>query len=349
MGTFNKICMSFLKVFFPIVAIVILISGCETVDIEPVVQVSVDSVINNRVRENGGLARVRATLNGKSKKEVRLTFGFTGVAQSGVDFTLSSTSIVIPEGQTSGYLDLRAINNNVASGDKALIITLLGASNAQAANEPISLTISDDDIDTDSDGIVDADDSCPLDSGSISTNGCPIGFGLIFNEVLYDPSNAGLEGDANRDGVYGQNQDEFVEIYNTATYDQDISGFTISKFVISTGSTEIRHIFPSGSIVKAGKVLIVFGGGVPTGSFGGSPVQVCSNPSGIVMANSGERVLLTNATNKVIVIFDSDSFSDNPNESYTRSPDITGTFLQHSTVQVGVNFSPGTKTNGTNF
>ena len=39
---------------------------------------------------------------------------------------------------------------------------------------------------------------------------------LIINEVLYDPSNSGLLGDANGDGTYSQTQDEFIEFFNNS-------------------------------------------------------------------------------------------------------------------------------------
>jgi hypothetical protein len=345
----KNIVISVLRIFLLVGCFVFMLGACETIDIEPVVIVSVDSTVNNRIRENGGVARVRASLNGTSKKEVRVAFTFSGLAQSGTDFMLSSSDIIIPAGQLSGYLELTAVNNAFANGDKTIVLTLKSASNAQATGEPTTITISDDDTDTDADGIVDADDVCPEDSGAVVTNGCPIGFGLIFNEVLYDPSNVGLEGDANGDGVYGQNQDEFVEIVNSANYNQAIGGFTIAKLAVATGAIEVRHVFAAGSSIEAGKALVVFGGGTPTGAFGQSPVQVCSNTAGIVMANSGERVLLLDGSGRVLATFDSDAFSDNPNESYTRNPDVSGAFLQHTDLRVGVNFSPGTKTDGTTF
>jgi hypothetical protein len=37
---------------------------------------------------------------------------------------------------------------------------------------------------------------------------------LIINEVLYDPSNSSLDGDANGDGVYDQDGDAFIEFFN---------------------------------------------------------------------------------------------------------------------------------------
>ena len=50
--------------------------------------------------------------------------------------------------------------------------------------------------------------------------------------------------------------------------------------------------------------------------------------------------------------FDIEPLSDNPDESYTRSPDITGeTFEQHSSIATanGALFSPGHKLDGTDF
>ena len=37
---------------------------------------------------------------------------------------------------------------------------------------------------------------------------------IIINEVLYDPSNNGLDGDANGDGNYSQDDDSFIELFN---------------------------------------------------------------------------------------------------------------------------------------
>jgi hypothetical protein len=37
---------------------------------------------------------------------------------------------------------------------------------------------------------------------------------IIINEVLYDPSNNGFDGDANGDGNYSQDDDSFIELFN---------------------------------------------------------------------------------------------------------------------------------------
>jgi hypothetical protein len=56
----------------------------------------------------------------------------------------------------------------------------------------------------------------------------------------------------------------------------------------------------------------------------------------------GDILTITDSVNNVILTFDITPLSDNPNESYTRNPDIIGAFEQHSTG-TALKFSPGTK------
>src|SRR5215216_967323 len=84
---------------------------------------------------------------------------------------------------------------------------------------------------------------------------------VVINEYLADPPPA-LAGDANGDGTRDAAQDEFVELVNTGAAPLDISGFTIRD------ATGVRFTIPPGKIMPAGEAAVVFGGGVPTGSFG---------------------------------------------------------------------------------
>ena len=168
---------------------------------------------------------------------------------------------------------------------------------------------------------------------------------LIINEVLYDPSNSGLDGDANRDGVYSQDDDSFIEIYNSDTADFDISGYEIWDDTASGG--EIQYRFPMNTLVPAGEVVVVFGGGTPTGSFGTSVVLV--GDSGLNFNNSGEVIGVKDGPMGAwALIFDSDALSNNPNESYTRFPDVTGNFIQHADSTSRL-FSPGYRVDSTSF
>ena len=60
-------------------------------------------------------------------------------------------------------------------------------------------------------------------SNANADNGCCQYNSLLLNEVLYDPSNSGLEGDANGDGEYVHNEDEFVELVNVSNSNLDIN------------------------------------------------------------------------------------------------------------------------------
>ena len=213
----------------------------------------------------------------------------------------------------------------------------------------ITISLLDDDSDSDGDGINDSDDDCPNEAGLPEYNGCsqPL---LIINEVLYDPSNSGLNGDANGDGVYAQDDDEFIEFVNLGGT-LDISGYTVSD------AAAIRHTFPTGTIISPGGVLVLFGGGNPTGTFGNAIVQTAT--TGLLnMNNAGDFVTLYTNAGEVILTFDIEPLSNNPDESYSRYPDLNTEpdadgvlFYQHSSIteSSGTLFSPGTKIDGSNF
>ena len=76
------------------------------------------------------------------------------------------------------------------------------------------------------------------------------------------------------------------------------------------------------------------------------------------MNNAGDFVTLYNTNGEVVLTFDIDPLDENPNESYTRYPDLNlepdtngNLFYLHSSIgeSGGAFFSPGTKIDGTNF
>jgi len=171
---------------------------------------------------------------------------------------------------------------------------------------------------------------------------------LIINEVLYDPSNTGLAGDANGDSLYSQTQDEFIELINTGTTPFNISGFQISDSSITVNRDTVRYVFPSNTTIPPGGAIVVFGGGIPKGLFGSAIVLADTGADGLSMANSGEVILIKDNLGNVVLRFNSDALSNNPDESYTRNPDITGAFVQHASINTK-KFSPGTKVDGLPF
>ena len=168
---------------------------------------------------------------------------------------------------------------------------------------------------------------------------------LIINEVLYDPSNDSLYGDANGDGVYDQEDDSFIEFVNVGTTNFDASGYQIWD---DTTSGQLRYTIPQGTWVPPNGALVVFGGGTLTGTFGNAVVLKTDSTYGMSLTNSGEVIAIKDSNGNTVLTFDSDALSNNPNESYTRYPDITGSFLQHGDT-TSVLFSPGTMTDGTPF
>lgn len=302
--------------------------SCETDDIEPniIVSLSVNSV---NIFEDNGTATLTASLNAAAPAAVEATLFLSGTAQgNGTDYTISATTITIPVGATIGSVTISTVQDTDQEGDESIDVRISAASNAEISptDNQVSINLEDDDVTATAQ--------------------------FILNEVLYDPSNSGLAGDANGDGVYGQDEDSFLEFYNPSSRDFDMVGYEIwdstlaNPPTIPTASSAKLYTFPASSTINAGKALVVFGGGTPTGAFGGA--TVLNAATGLNFNNDGEYILIKAPNGSNYLIFDSDALSNNPNESYTRNPDITGGFEQHSD-NTPLLFSPGTKIDGTAF
>ena len=191
------------------------------------------------------------------------------------------------------------------------------------------------------------EDVVPIDNTIDTTNiSDTIYYGFVLNEVLYDPP-SGSPGDANGDGIIDANDDEFVELVNSSATSLDISGYKLydaDRLSINTAN----HEFPANTILNPGQAVVVFGGGTPTGNFGGSLVFAASGKV-LNLNNSGDILTIKNNNDSILFTFDVTVLSNNPNESYTRFPDLYGNFTQHDSASTGILFSPGTKADGTNF
>lgn len=171
---------------------------------------------------------------------------------------------------------------------------------------------------------------------------------LIINEVLYDPPND-MPGDANADGTRSPDDDEFVELVNVSTGTVDLSGY---RFYDTTAlnMNMPRHTVEAGTLLGPDEALVVFGGGTPNGSFGGATVQTANGFEGrLNLNNAGDFLTVINALGDTVLEFDIEPLSNNPDESYTREPDLVGDFEQHGRIVDGVLYSPGTKIDGTPF
>ncbi|PRP66238.1 T9SS type A sorting domain-containing protein [Nonlabens agnitus] len=177
---------------------------------------------------------------------------------------------------------------------------------------------------------------CDL-SRSIASPSC---IPLVLNEMHFDPA-SDISGDANGDGVRDASDDEFVELINTSNTPLILTGFTLSD------ASQVRHIFPDPTVVPANGVLVVFGGGMPTGTFGGAIVQTASEGA-LNLNNSGDNVVLSNPNSKIAIDFNSSSVSVSfgEDQSVTRNPDITGEFVLHTDANASLLYSPGLKVDG---
>ena len=191
------------------------------------------------------------------------------------------------------------------------------------------------------------EDVIPVDNTIDSTGTVDtIYYGFVLNEVLYDPP-SGNPGDANGDGIRDANHDEFVELVNSSSTSLDISGYKLydaDRLSINTAN----HEFPANTILNPGQAVVVFGGGTPTGNFGGSLVFAASGQV-LNLNNSGDVLTVKNNNDSVLFSFDVTALSNNPNESYTRFPDLYGNFTQHDSTSTGILYSPGTRVDGTDF
>ena len=274
-------------------------------------------------------------------------------------FTIGSASAGITLGTVSGNTSedgapatFTAVLNVAPTSDVVLDITSGDTGEVTVSPLPVTFTTADWNIpqtitatgvdDSDVDGDIDVtitvavDDALSDDSydGLSETttvtnedNELPP---LIINEFLADPD--GVSGDANGDGTPDTTEDEFLEIYNTTLSDIDVSGYMIND------SSGLRHTFPSGSVIPAGDVIVVFGGGTPTNF---SCVTQISSVGFLGLNNGGDTITLLDASSAIVTSYSYGS-EGGDNQSLGRDMDITGDFKKHSQITSNpVDFSPG--------
>ena len=277
------------------------LQSCDTDDILPALTLTSSST---EISEDQGLTTITATLNSESNQEMIITVTFSGTAIFGEDYISSESALIIPSGNSSGSFSISSMQDENIEDIETIIISVEAQGDVTVLSPSITISLLDDDSDSDGDGINDSDDDCPNEAGLPEYNGCsqPL---LIINEVLYDPP-SGIEGDANGDGIREAQEDEFIEFVNLGGT-LDLSGYTVHD------NAQERHVFPQGTIIPSGGVLVLFGGGSPTGAFGNAIVQTAS--AGILnMNNAGDFVTLYNTNGEVVLTFDIEPLSNNPNE-----------------------------------
>ena len=169
---------------------------------------------------------------------------------------------------------------------------------------------------------------------------------LLINEILADPpgsASSDLEGDANGDGTRSATQDEFVEIGNLAECVLVLDGVRVAD------SQEEKFTFPGDVRLEPGQVVVVFGGGMPMGDFGGAQVFAAS---GLALNNDGDAVELISPEGVRLEVetYGAEAGDD---QSLTRFVDLDAdtSFVKHSQAPdaSGKRFSPGTRADGASF
>ncbi|OJT25933.1 hypothetical protein BO221_08850 [Archangium sp. Cb G35] len=156
---------------------------------------------------------------------------------------------------------------------------------------------------------------------------------VILNEMLANEPGSDTDG-------------EFVELVNVGGAAIDISGWTISD------ATSVRHTFAAGTVLAAGKAIVVFGG--TTGIPSGTPNAVVASTGTLSLNNSSDTVRVKTSTAQGAATIDSFSYTSSlasqDGVSMNRSPDAsaTGGFVLHTSLSTR-SASPGLRVNGTAF
>jgi hypothetical protein len=155
------------------------------------------------------------------------------------------------------------------------------------------------------------------------------GTGLVFiNELLVNEPGGTVEA-------------EFVELVNSGSSAVDISGWTISD------AGTVRHIFADGTVLEAGRAIVVFGGasGIP----GGLTNAVAASTGQLNLSNGGDTVTVRSAGVTVDSVTISSAMAIEP-VSANRSPDgvRNGTFVLHTSLSSSQS-SPGVRVDGSPF
>ncbi|MDY7230208.1 lamin tail domain-containing protein [Hyalangium rubrum] len=153
---------------------------------------------------------------------------------------------------------------------------------------------------------------------------------LVLNEILANEPGSATAG-------------EFIEVVNVGGTSLDLSGWALWD------ATAVRHTFPSGTVLPAGKALVVFGGasGIPAGV----PNAVAATTGGLNLGNSGDTVTVKNAAGASIDSYTYGStLASADGVSMNRSPDATAgaSFVLHNALST-LSASAGKRANGSAF
>lgn len=188
---------------------------------------------------------------------------------------------------------------------------------------------------------------------------------VLVMEVLNNfPGNieADVIGDANGDGARTYPGDLFVEVVNFETFPVDMSGWTVHD------DLGPRYQYPKGTIIEPGRSIVVFGGGEPTGVFGGASVSIVGTSNGFAFNTTraeicgffapfgGEMEIIDLPFRSQMLeitgaLAESDPAFGQPASIHRETDEVGSAFTYHSLIAgaeggQSLFFSPGTRPNG---
>ncbi|TWT73650.1 hypothetical protein Pla123a_35430 [Posidoniimonas polymericola] len=163
------------------------------------------------------------------------------------------------------------------------------------------------------------------------------GAAVLINEVLSDPPTPVETGDSNNDGTRAPQEDEFVELINTGAAAVDIGGWTLGDDEVPSEANGDPFVFPVGTMIGPGELLVLWGGGTPTGfSF---QYFVDDGTIGNGLANGGDVVLLYD--NNGVLVDELDYRSTGLGTDVSIARNQSGVFVNQDTLLSGVLYTPG--------
>jgi len=145
------------------------------------------SVSNTTVAESAGAVTVTATLNNAAAScEVTVDLSFSGTATGGgTDYRMSSNSITISAGATTGTTTLTVIDDIIDENDETVIIDISSVTNAtESGTQQATVTITDNDTPIASDVSATTPEDTPVDITLVGS-----GAGSLTYSVVSNPTN----------------------------------------------------------------------------------------------------------------------------------------------------------------
>lgn len=165
------------KLFFAKTATLLLASlficSCDSEDtVNPTVEFSISG---EDLNEDNGSITLNATLDIPAPAQIVIPINLSGTATLDSDYSMSSPELTIEKGSSSAGITFTALQDEDLEEVETIEISLESVPELTAISI-LDLTISvlDDDVDTDEDGVLDANDKCPTMAGPASNNGCPV-------------------------------------------------------------------------------------------------------------------------------------------------------------------------------